>query len=96
MALQTQAGDDFFQKSIHTCSETADDSFLNIFTCIQVIDYIIANFSNQYSGSRVKRLHLVEVSKNFFLTFDLLTSHSQILVKVEYGGGPIFKVVVEC
>ena len=24
------------------------------------------------------------------------TSHSQMLGKVEYGGGPIFKVVLEC
>ena len=27
---------------------------------------------------------------------DIYMSHSQMLGKFEYGGGPIFKVVIEC
>ena len=31
-----------------------------------------------------------------WFVFAVHMSHSQMLGKVEYGGGPIFKVVLEC
>ena len=34
--------------------------------------------------------------QTIFCSLEIGTSHSQMLGKFEYGGGPIFKVVLEC
>ena len=47
----------------------------------------------RYRNSRNKKLGK---RSQFSPAFDLNMSHSQMLGKFEYGGGPIFKVVLEC
>ena len=53
-------------------------------------------------GNFVKSLKLLELLQDsilFTLKLDALTvymTHSQMLGKFEYTGGPIFKVVLEC
>ena len=46
---------------------------------------------------QLNRLHIIEtqyVKVKVIVEGDM--SHSQMLGKFEYGGGPIFKVVLEC
>ena len=50
----------------------------------------------QTSKNIIKNIIKKTIEKSFKNTIEKNMSHSQMLGKVESGGGPIFKVVLEC
>ena len=56
------------------------------------LNTLLANFPSGLMASRL----LVEFRLFFGKELNMGTSHLLLLGKFEYGGGPIFKVVIEC